>query len=64
MRGKTDEFNIGDLVVPLFEKEFTVVKVSGVGKALEVEIDGGWQISAKCNYRKATKEEALKYYGK
>jgi hypothetical protein len=31
--------------------------VSRVGKSLEVEIDGGWEIGAFCNYRLATKEE-------
>jgi hypothetical protein len=56
------EFKIGDLVVPLFEENKRVVRVSSVGKSLEVEIDGGWEISAKCNYRKATQEEIKELY--
>jgi hypothetical protein len=52
-----EKFKVGDWVVPLFEDKKRVVRVSRVGKSLEVEIDGGWEIGAFCNYRLATKEE-------
>jgi len=57
------DFKVGDLVVPLFEDEIRVRRVSGVGKALEVEIEHGWQISAFCNYRHATQEEIKQFIG-
>ncbi|USK66287.1 hypothetical protein [Peribacillus frigoritolerans] len=52
-----ENFQVGDWVVPLFEEEKKVLKVSHVGKSLEVETKYGWEISAFCNYRHATKEE-------
>lgn len=50
-------FKIGDWVVPLFEENKRILRVSNVGKSLEVETDEGWEIGAFCNYRQATKEE-------
>ncbi|OHR73973.1 hypothetical protein HMPREF3291_05150 [Bacillus sp. HMSC76G11] len=57
-----EDFKIGDLVVPLFEENKRVRKVTSVGKSLEVEIDDGWEISAKCNYRKASNDEIEELY--
>jgi hypothetical protein len=50
-------FKVGDLVVPLYEENKRVLKVSNVGKSLEVVTDDGWEISALTNYRHATKED-------
>lgn len=50
-------FKVGDWVVPLFEENKRVLRVSSVGKSLEVETEEGWEIGAFCNYRPATELE-------
>lgn len=50
-------FKVGDLVVPLFEDETKIRKVSSVGKSLEVETEQGWEIGAFSTFRHATEEE-------
>jgi hypothetical protein len=51
-------FNVGDMVVPLFEEEHKVLKVLEVSeKTLTAETEHGFEISALCNYRLATKDE-------
>jgi hypothetical protein len=52
-----ETFKVGDWVVPLFEENKRILRVSSVGKSLEVETDEGWEISAFRNYRHATQGE-------
>ena len=55
-------FKKGDFVVPLVEEGIRVLKVSDAKNALSCEVEHGWEIAAKCNYRLATNEEKEKHY--